>query len=484
MFSLIIESLDPRSGFIKTNGKVELIPQLKRTSINKSGGEVTKEYILKSLAKNPNILLADEPTTNLDTNHIEWVANELKKFPGTLLLISHDRTLLDDLCDTIWELDEGKITVYPGNYSDYIAQREVEEQEQKKEYEKFKQKERQLKEAIELKDEKAARATKKPKNLSSSEARIKGAKPYFAKKQKKLHQNSKALQTRLNQLEVIEKPQEAEPIKMDLPNTRAFKNKTMVRAEQFKGKIKNKLLWRPTTFFLRGGDKVGIIGPNGSGKTTFLNKLLNKETKDLYVSSATKIAYFDQNINILEEQKSILNNVQENSKQNETLIRTVLARLGFYQEDVYKKVKYLSGGERVKVSLAKIFVSDCNTLILDEPTNFLDLYALEALEELLIDYEGTILFVSHDRHFISQIATKILYFENQKLILFEGDYDQYLTRKEESQRDLSAEYISKIEVEITAVLGQLSDPNLTEYEREELDKRFQQLLQEKKKFSN
>src|SRR5699024_6719333 len=215
------------------------------------------------------------------------------------------------------------------NYSNYIEQKENQKKHQQKEYEKFKQKEEQLEEAIVQKDRQAERATKAPKNLSSSEARIKGAKPYFAKLQKGLHQNRKALQTRLERLEEVEKPKEEAPIKMTLPNARSFENKIILRAEKVSGQVGDKKLWKPTTFFLKGGDKVGIFGANGTGKTTLLKKIISKKDSNLYLSPAVKIGYFAQNINILDTKKSILENVKEASKQEETLVRIILARLGF-----------------------------------------------------------------------------------------------------------------------------------------------------------
>ena len=302
---------------------------------------------------------------------------------------------------------------------------------------------------------------------------------YFQKLQKGLHQSLKSLETRLKKLEEVEKPEEDRPIKMTLPNERSFKNKTVVRAEKVAGEISNQKLWNPTTFFLKGGDKVGIIGPNGSGKTTLLKKILNESDSDIYLSPAVKVGYFSQNMDVLDADNTIIENVKKESKQTETLIRIVLARLGFYQNDVEKKVKVLSGGERVKVSLAKIFVSDCNTLILDEPTNFLDVYALEALEELLVEYEGTVLIVSHDRSFISSIATKILAFEDNELIFFEGTYEEYLNRDQENERDIKADELARIENEIAAVLSQLSiEPT------DELDKKFQELIKKKREIEN
>ena len=475
LFKALLGEVDTDISNFSTKGRLAMLPQLKYAETTKSGGEISQDYIVQVLNQSPNILLADEPTTNLDTSHVEWVESKLSEYQGTILLISHDRTLLDSICNTIWELE------YKGNYSDYIEQKENKKKHQQKEYEKFKQKEQQLEEAIIQKDRQAERATKAPKNLSSSEARIKGAKPYFAKLQKGLHQNRKALQTRLEKLEEIKKPKEEYPIKMTLPNTRSFENKVILRAQKVAGQVGDKKLWKPTTFFIRGKDKVGIIGANGSGKTTLLKKIMDKEDKSIFLSPAVKIGYFDQNINRLDTKKSILENVKEESKQDETLIRTVLARLGFSNEDVYKEVSVLSGGERVRVSLAKLFVSDCNTLILDEPTNFLDVYALEALEELLIEYEGTVLFVSHDRQFISSIATKILSFDDEKnLEMFNGTYEEFNLYHQKKDRDTQAEQLLKTEMAITSVLNKLSEPLISESEKEDLEEEFQELITKKR----
>jgi len=481
LFQILMGELEADVSKFTVDGRISLLPQIKSTDTTKSGGEVSQDYIVRVLNQSPRILLADEPTTNLDTSHVEWVEKKLKEFQGTLILVSHDRTLLDHVCDTIWELDDGEISEYSGNYSDYVEQKENEKKYQQKEYEKYQQKKEQLEKAIVHKEGQAQRATKAPKDLSSSEARdAGGVNPHFQKIQKGLHQNRKALETRLEKLEEVEKPEEEAPIKMTLPNERAFKNKTIVRAERVEEKIGDKKLWKPATFFLKGGDKVGIIGPNGSGKTTLLKKIMDKNDSSIYLSPAAKVGYFAQNMNILDLDRSIISNVKENSKQNETLIRTVLARLGFSADAVYKEIQVLSGGERVKVSLAKLFVSDCNTLILDEPTNYLDIYALEALEDLLKDYEGTILFVSHDRQFVSKIATKILSIENEELELFDGTYEEFENKTEEEERDTTADSLMQIEMDITTVLGKLGNPRLTEEEKETLDAKYQALLKQKR----
>ncbi|RDW19043.1 ABC transporter [Oceanobacillus arenosus] len=463
-------------GTIHTQATKELLPQLKNTNTTQSGGEVTQEYINRSIARKTNILLADEPTTNLDTEHIEKLEKQLTRWQGALIIVSHDRAFLDSICNTIWELDNETVTAFKGNYSDYIAQKEVARKSQANAYEQYVNKKRQLENALQLKEQKAQRATKTPKSVSRSEASITGAKPYFAKKQKKLNQAAKAIETRIEKLEEVEKVKEAPPIKMALPNEESFKGRIVLRVENLEGKINERILWNPVYFQIKGGDRIGIIGKNGVGKSTLIKMIINHEA-GISISPAMEAGYFSQNLDVLDLNQSILENVSSTSKQDETLIRTVLARLHFYREDVYKKVEVLSGGERVKVAFAKLFVRDINTLILDEPTNFLDIEAVEALEDLLANYQGTILLVSHDRRFIATIANRILSIEDQEIKLFEGTYEAYKNDVPQMEPNAAEEELLRIETRITEVLSKLSfEPTA------ELDQEFQRLLTKKREF--
>ncbi|SFG64823.1 Vga family ABC-F type ribosomal protection protein [Sporolactobacillus nakayamae] len=474
LLNILVQKIVPEEGTIIQHASCELLPQLKRTDTTKSGGEVTQEYIQEALVRDPELLLADEPTTNLDTDHIEWLEKKLKAWQGALVIVSHDRAFLDALCTTLWEINDSKINVYRGNYSDYEQQKETELAKEQAAYENYEKKKKQLEDALKLKEKKAERATKKPKNLSGSEARITGAKPYFAKKQKKLQGAANAIETRLEKLEKVEKVKEQQPLKMNLPNAETFKGRIILRAEGVSAQFGERRLWHKASFFVHGGDKLAIIGPNGSGKTTLIKKIINQEP-GLTLSPSVKIAYFSQNLNILDEEKSIIENVRATSKQEETLSRTVLARMHFFQDDVYKPVGVLSGGERVKVALTKLFLSDMNTLILDEPTNYLDMETVTALESLLKEYEGSVIFVSHDRRFIENVATRIVEIRNQQIRVFEGTYRQLKIDKPKKKRDLEKDRRLVLDTKIAAVLSRLSiEPS------EELEREFQELLKEKR----
>ncbi|WP_173917600.1 Vga family ABC-F type ribosomal protection protein [Halobacillus sp. Marseille-Q1614] len=475
LLHVLAGELSPENGYVTRHVEAELLPQLKRSDTAKSGGEVTQDYINQALIKAPELLLADEPTTHLDTEHIEWLEKKLLKWKGAFVIVSHDRAFLDNVCTKVWEIGDGKLKEYTGNYSDYAEQKNKENRQQQAAYEKYEAKKKQLEEALRLKEQKAERADKTPKKVSKSEAKITGAKPYFAKKQKKLQKTGKALEKRLEQLEKVEKVKEAPPIKMNLPNQTTVKDRIILRAEEVSGTAGGRLLWDKTCFNIRGGDKLAIIGQNGSGKSTLVKKILNEE-EGLSISPSVKIGYFSQDLTIVDVGKSILENVSSTSKQEETLIRTVLARLHFYQDDVYKRVGVLSGGERVKVALAKLFLSDINTLILDEPTNFLDIEAAKALESLLKEYEGTLIFVSHDRRFIDNLATRILDIRNKEIEVFEGTYQHYKNKPKQKERDTEEDQRLVIQTKISEVLSRLSiEPS------EELEQEFQQLLDEKRK---
>ncbi|MFT8709157.1 MAG: ribosomal protection-like ABC-F family protein [Sporolactobacillus sp.] len=477
LLRLIIGEIAATEGTIIRRGSCHLLPQLKQDVAEKSGGEIGQQFIREALEQQADLLLADEPTSFLDTDHIDWLERELTGYQGTVILVSHDRAFLDAICTTIWAIDSGQLRIYSGNYSSYEKVRADQQRSQQNAYEIYQNERRQLEHALRLKQQKAERATKKPKSVSASEAKITGSKPYFAKKQKKLQKTTKAIESRLKKLEKIDKVYEARQIQLEAPEAEALSSRVIVRLEGLEGRIGKRILWHPAHFFIRGGDKLAIIGANGSGKTTFVNKLV-AGAAGLSVSAAVKIGYYRQDLSLLDLQATILQNAQQSSKQSRTVVQTVLARLGFAGADVAKRADVLSGGERVKLALAKLVLSEVNTLILDEPTTFLDIEAVTALETLLQIYPGTVLVVSHDRRFVANVATRIIAIEEQQLRVVDGDYMHYRQQKELEKRASSNDTRQArllLETKIAEVLGKLSvAPS------EELESEFQRLIREKK----
>ncbi|UXR78441.1 MULTISPECIES: Vga family ABC-F type ribosomal protection protein [unclassified Staphylococcus] len=474
LLQILNHTISTEQATVTYYAQCEMIPQLKPMHSHKSGGEVTQAYIQQALDKTPELLLADEPTANLDITHIEALEQQLKHWRGSFMIVSHDRSFLDTLCTTIWELKDGKINMYKGNYNDYMKQKELEARQKQLSYQEYEKQKKHLQEAIKIKRTKAQRATKKPKNLSHSDARQKGINVYFANKQKKLQKTAKSLETRLNQLEIKHQPRTAQPLKMDILHSESINNRIIIRAEGLTGVVNNKILWKPANFNIYGGEKVAIIGDNGVGKSTLIHKIVHHDP-NISLSPSAQVGYFSQNLDILNLEKSILENIQDSSKQNETLIRTVLARMHFFKDDVLKPVKVLSGGERVKVALAKIFLSNVNTLILDEPTNFLDMEAVDAFESLLQEYEGTLIFASHDRRFIEKVANRILIIENQEIHVFEGAFSQFQSEQTKRERSIKEDEKMILEMKITEVLSRLSvEPT------DALEHEFQHLIQKKR----
>lgn len=479
LFNLIKGLEEPDEGMIERHGTIELLPQLKDSHATKSGGETTAEYVIQALNKSCKLLLADEPTTHLDIQHIGWVEKSFSQFNGAFIVVSHDRSFLNQVCTTIWELDNQTIKVYPGNYSAYKREKENEFQHQQTEYGKYISKRSQLIEAKEKKARQAVNATKSKTKVGDSEYNLKGSAPYFQKKSKKLQQVQKSMDTRIEKLEKVDKPKETESIKIELPDMDKLKSRFVIRATNSLGEVPGKRLWDPATLSIKGGEKVALIGPNGSGKTTLISKLLHGD-EAIQVSPSLKIGYFSQNLSTLDVSESILENVKKDAVQSETLIRIILAQLHFRGDDVYKSVSVLSGGERVKVSLAKLISGNYNTLILDEPTNFLDIQAVEALEGLLAEYEGSILFVSHDRSFVNQIASKVWVIEDYKIHEFEGNLAGWEASKVHSTPvDSKEEELMRIENKIAEVLGSLS----LEFSKKK-DEEFKELLQRKKELTD
>lgn len=376
-----------------------------------SGGQKTRKRLEEILQDKPDLLILDEPTNHLDIESIQWLEKVLKRYDGAVLLVSHDRYFLDRVVTKIIDLDNGKARMYRGNYSEYA------------------EKKRQLREA-------ELRAyLNQQEELKHQQAVIDKLKQFNREKSIKRAESREKM---LAKVERLEKP-EALRNEMRLALTPSVLSGNDVLS--VKGLAKSfgeKTLFSNVSFELKRGEHVAVIGANGTGKTTLL-KILNcmeeASAGEFRLGSNVQIGYYDQEHAVLHMEKTIFDEIQDTyPDMNNTKVRNVLAAFLFTGDDVYKRIGDLSGGERGRVSLAKLMLSNCNFLILDEPTNHLDIQGKEVLEDALNSYEGTVLYVSHDRYFINRTAGRILELFETRFDNYIGNYDYYLEKKEDVRR--------------------------------------------------
>ena len=440
-----------------------------------SGGERTRRRIAAALSGDSQLLLADEPTTDLDAQGVEQLRKELEAYPGAMVLVSHDRGLLDALCTRIWHLEDGKLTDFPGNYTEYRAELERRRAFQQFEYDQYRGEQARLRASIQGTYERLSQMKKTPTRMGNSEARLHRMDSRQISGQ--LHKARKQLESRLGQLEVKERPREDVAIRMELGASSPVAAKTALELRYVTLKIDGRALLSNASLALPTGSRTALLGPNGCGKTTLMRAIAAKAASEgklcggfdgeapkaggsVRINPAVRIGWFDQtHERTLNSERSALDNVMRDSPHAESDVRTVLARLSLRGDDVFKPVKVLSGGERGRVALAKLLLSEANLLLLDEPTNHLDVFTLEALQEMLSDYRGTVLFVSHDSAFCDAIATRSAQFDGGKLAVFEGTQAQKRER-EGADRDAEALQleISVLQMRMATLAGRMAAP--------------------------
>ena len=373
-----------------------------------SGGQKTRKRLEEILQERPDLLILDEPTNHLDIGSIQWLEKVLKRYDGAVLLVSHDRYFLDRIVTKVIDLERGKVRMYQGNYSAYA------------------EKKRQLREA-------------EWKAFQNQQAEIKHQEAVIEKlKQFNREKSIKRAESRekmLLKVERLEKPEEIENEMKLLFAPRESSGNDVLMAKELGKSYDGKRLFSHGTFSLQRGEHVALIGDNGSGKTTLLkilNGLIRADEGEFRLGSKVKIAYYDQEHAVLNMEKTLFDEIQDSyPEMNNTKVRNVLAAFLFTGDDVYKRIQDLSGGEQGRVSLAKLMLSDANFLILDEPTNHLDIQGKEVLEEAIRNYEGTVLYVSHDRYFINKTATRIIELFSNRFDNYIGNYDYYIEKKED-----------------------------------------------------
>lgn len=448
-----------------------------------SGGEKTRFKVAGVLDHDSVLIFADEPTSNMDMKGIELIEEQFGEYRGALIVISHDRSFLDKLCNKILEIENGKIKLYQGNYSVYNEQKIRERERAQFEYEEYVKEKKRLKEMIHETKQKAKNMRKTPKRMGNSEARL--HKMGNQKAKANLERAIKNVEKRINHLEIKEKPIKQPGIKLDLMDSNKLNSKILIEGRNINKAFDDMIIFKNAAFHIYNGSKVALIGPNGCGKSTLI-KMIVENDDAIRTTQGAKIGYFSQDMNIVDKNLSILDNVMEGSIYPENYVRLLLARLLFKGESIYKKVNILSGGERVKVSFAKILVQDVNLLILDEPTNYMDINALEEIEKTLIEYDKTLLFVSHDRRFVNSVANHIMTIENQKIKIFNGNYTEYLIRNQK-QMDFHKEEVEKqriiLQYHLAEVIGKLSMPSKQE-DIEKLDQEYHRIVDELKRIKD
>lgn len=416
-----------KKGFVKFGFDIK---DIEKKLSEFSGGQVTKISILKLLLSKPEILLLDEPTNHLDIDGIEWMEEYLKKYEKNIIIVSHDRMFLDNICDVIVDIDNKKLVRYEGNYTDFIEQKKLNRELLLAEYSKNQKEIERLTKTIER-------------------FRYKATKARMVKSKDKIIEKLKKAQI---------KPEKEDNKTFDYiikPNKEG--GREVLNCENLEFGYKNDNETKKigvANFLVYKGDRIAIVGKNGSGKSTLLKTLVGKIEKisgKLSFGFQIEYEYFDQNVAENKSEDTVYEDFSKNFPMlNNEEIRNRLGRFLFVGEDVEKIVKNLSGGEKVRLTFAKLFEKKPNLLILDEPTNHLDLQSKETLEKIIKNYKGTVIFVSHDRYFVKQIATKVLYFDDNSILFFEygyEDYDKYIKKKKGIEEDILKEITYKVRKE-------------------------------------
>ena len=378
---------------------------------NLSGGQKTRVALGKLLISKPDILLLDEPTNHLDMESIAWLETYLLNYPGAVFIVSHDRYFLDKVVTKIVEIEAAQMRMYEGNYSAYALKKAQLRDAQYKAY---------LNQQREIKHQEAVitklRSFNREKSIKRAESRVK----------------------MLDKIQRIEKPIEIDNQMRISLEPRFISGNDVLTVEGLSKAFPGQTLFTDINFEIKRGERVALIGNNGTGKTTILkilNGIVAADAGRFALGSKVQIGYYDQEHHVLHMEKTIFQEISDTYPTlTETEIRNMLAAFLFTGDDVFKLIFSLSGGERGRVSLAKLMLSEANFLILDEPTNHLDIASKEILEEALNSYTGTVLYVSHDRYFINQTATRIMDLTNQAIVNYIGDYDYYLEKKDEMTR--------------------------------------------------
>ena len=413
-----------RLGGYETEVKIEKIcngmnidEQMRKTPFSSlSGGEKTRVNLARILLRNCDILLLDEPTNHLDLLSLEWVEKFLREFAGTIIVISHDRSFLDNVVKRIIEIEEGKANFYEGNYSYYVEEKERRFLTQAELYKQQQRKISQLEAAIKRQ---RVWVQINPSNTG-------------------LAKRALAMEKRIEQMDKVEKPRKSQKISEEFSDS-GFSGKELVSFNAVYKSYGDNNLLNNVNFRIYRNDRIALIGPNGCGKTTLIKLIMSEEiceSGEIKVGNSSRIAYMPQIIEFENKDYTILETLCYAIKSGEEKARNILAGFHFKAQDVLKKVGSLSGGEKSRLKLCLLMQTDVNFLILDEPTNHLDIQSREWIEDAIYDFNGTILFISHDRYFLNKFADKVWSMGDGGITEYIGGFEEYA---EKSKRVIANE---------------------------------------------
>ena len=373
-----------------------------------SGGQKTRVSLGRLLASSPDLLLLDEPINHLDLNSIVWLEGYLSSYKGAVVIVAHDRYFLDKIVDHVVDLSYGKTSVYTGNYTAFVEQKAVAQLTYERSYEK------------------------QQKEIEHQKAVIEKLQSFNREKSIKRAESRKKMLDKMEVMDVPDKEREGMRLTLEIEKE---SGKDVLDFANVTKSYDDKVIFRDLSFEVHRGDRIAILGDNGTGKTTILkciNGLTDFETGNISFGANVTVGYYDQEQQGLTESNTVFSELHDTYPMlTETKIRNTLAAFMFTEDDVFKRISDLSGGERGRVSLAKLMLSKSNLLILDEPTNHLDMDSKERLEDALNEYDGTLLYVSHDRYFVNRTANIILELSDGKLTKYLGNYDDYIAKKEQ-----------------------------------------------------
>lgn len=468
-----MKTTDSYTGFLEILSKFNMKNTENRKISTLSGGEKTKLYLGKLLLKNPEILILDEPTNHLEYDSIIWLEKFIKNFKGAVLMITHDRYFLDNTVSKIFEFKDKQLKEYSGNYSFYEEQKKIEYQKETLEYSEYKKQKKKLELAAKKHMDRANKYNKMSKD------------DFYRHKAAVIAKKSKAIISRLEKIEKKDKPIDKKTINIKFDENSNKISEVLIRAESL-SKSFDKILFSNISFNICKGRKIALLGKNGVGKSTLLKALIGQEKVEgkIYITPSAKIGYFSQELKNLNFNSNILDEIK-NINKDESYVRTLLGCMLFSGEDVYKKISNLSLGEMARVSFLKLILENNNLLILDEPTNFLDIPSRKVIEEALLNYNGAVFFVSHDRYFIKKIAEEIWEIDKNSLFQYLGDYDYYLSKKEQSsekEKNNNKEEILSLEMNIAHLSFELI--NCKKDEKESIERRYYNAVQKLKELKN